>query len=308
VCCLLDVQGSAGGRSGREEDHGGPRTADTGLMGSSVPEPDLRQRTAATTQDLVALVDEARPRLRSRRDGRMSAAGRLAEQAAEAAAAAGWAADGTLLVVRARWRCECSAGRSIICWTCTTRKLVNPSCSCSGFLASDTSCLGLSQADGRGATVSLAKPRTDANTDSSPSAAPAEAPLVTVAAGGSRQDAGIGGLISSSTSAARSRDADAAARPGPSDGDAAEGQFAAQEGRATATLQQGSRRAGTGLQKSQSLPQAGGDAPTTWQAELASALRTARTITASRAAQDERRLTQTALALLPAAVVDYADE
>ena len=47
----------------------------------------------------VFTVDESRPRLRSRRDGRMSAAGRLVERAAEAAAAAGVAMDGIPLVV-----------------------------------------------------------------------------------------------------------------------------------------------------------------------------------------------------------------
>jgi len=121
------MQVLAGGRSSHAEDLDGPRTADAGLTKGSVPEPDLRQRTAATTQDEVASVDETRPRLRSRRDGRMSAAGRLAEQAAEAAAAAGWAADGTLLVVSAVRRFECSVGRSICCWTCATRRPSVPS-------------------------------------------------------------------------------------------------------------------------------------------------------------------------------------
>ena len=101
-------------RLNHEEGLGGSRTADTGLTESGVPAPDSRQRAADMTQDEGVSVEETRPRLRSRRDGRMSAAGRLAEQAAEAAAAAGWAADGTLLVVSAHWRNEFGLSHSIL--------------------------------------------------------------------------------------------------------------------------------------------------------------------------------------------------
>ena len=293
-------------------------TADASLTQSSVPEPDLRQRTTAAGQDEVASVDETRPRLRSRRDGRMSAAGRLAEQAAEAAAAAGWAADGTLLVVRARWRNKRYVGHSILCWTCAIRSLSIQVADVPAYTIVETSRLGLSQADGRGAIVSLAKPHTDANTDSSTLAAPAEAPFQIVAAEGSRQDASIGRLTSSSTSSTTSHAAGAAAQHRPLDVDGRSAlrmrsagagmQLAARPGMATMAGQQGPRRAGVGLQQIQSLPQAGADASTTWQAELASALRGAHMKTTSRVAQDERRLAQTALALLPTAVSDNPDE
>ena len=259
-------------------------------------------------------MEESRPRLRSRRDGRMSAAGRLAEQAAEAAAAAGRAADGTLLVVRARATAsemQCGPQRLLVVASFQVAALL-------AFITCDTCCLARSQADGRGAAFSLPEPRTDASTDSAVLAAPAVAQSETAAAEGSRQETAMGDLISTSTSAATSRIAGAAIRPVPLDGDSSsasrlrgagpEVQFAAQPGKATTTGQQGSRRAGSGLQMRQSLPQARADASTTWQAELASALRAARVKTTSKIAQDERRLTQAALALLPTAVSDNADE
>ena len=78
-------------------------------------------------------VDGSRPRLRPRRDGRMSAAGRLAERAAEAAAAAGWATDVTHLVVRSwpagspvlcrrRVRAWASPGRRLVCLRVNNRR------------------------------------------------------------------------------------------------------------------------------------------------------------------------------------------
>ena len=264
------------------------------------------QHLAAADAATAAVVDESRPRLRSRRDGRMSAAGRLAEQAAEAAAAAGLAADGASLVVSA-----CRSGSLMLCrssWVLgfsggvlVTKTCVLGSLACSRCIRGQQCCSCRRQADGRGAAVSWPQQRPDADTNSVSQAAPGNA----VAAE----------LVSNLVAAATSGDSSAAhGRPETDahstiDTQTAGGQTAVHPGAASAAVQQVSQRAGgMSTARGQSPSGADGGAGAAWQAELAGALRTAHVKAVAKVAEDERRLAQTALTLLPVAVDNAAEE